>query len=300
MKIAEAKKLIEEFKGEDIIVRTPDQEQEFLANFRNEVVEKDVKPVAGQIHSRYEQDIAEITGQKKPDGKKAYDWMKDVLRTAWEQGKQLEPIRQQLAETEKKLKDGKVDEVLKAKVEELGKEVTRLEKINKDNSDKHKAELDKEKKANMEVRKRTDLTYALTGMKFLPKEIVAEDVRKIFIEKVIADLIPVADYDESGAMFFRDAEGNKMRSSDSAVITSVQLLSQRLASVLDRGKSQTGTGGNGSPERTEYTGETIPLPDTIKTQAELTRHLRGLGIASNDARYIATFKKAVADKMPIQ
>jgi len=275
MKKDEIISLIEKTPEADFVIRTAEDEATFLANFKEQEVEKDIKQHIGKLHSQYEQDFETILGQKKPEGVKGYAWIKEEGTKLKSAADKLSQAEVKLAQLETQLKDGKVDEAAKLKIEELSKEVKRLETHHKTAKADWEQSIEKEREMFKNTRIKSDLNHAMMGFKFLPREIIADEVREPFVNQVLSELVKISYYDDSGKLIFKDSKGNIMRGQDAAVVTPSQLLAQRMKPILDNGKKLEGAdGGKDGKGKDENPPSTIDVPVTVKTLTELTTYLR--------------------------
>jgi len=271
----EAIKTINESTSVDFVVRTPEQEQQFLADFKEAEVEKAIKPQIGKLHSMYEADFEGVTGQKKPEGVKGYNWIKEEAKKLKESADKVKDYEAKLTTLEEQLKTGKMDEVAKVKIDELTSEVKRLEGLHKKAKDEWNAGLERERGEFRSTRIKAELNHALLGFKFLDRAIIADDVRDTYINKTISELAQIADFDESGKLIFRDAEKMVMRNKDNAVVTPSELLEAKLSSILDKGKQQPGLGARDNGKgRSDEAQTDVVVPTTVNTKTKLTAFLR--------------------------
>jgi len=173
-----------------------------------------------------------------------------------------------------------------------------LESHNKETVEQYKSELEKEKANSATIRKQTDLSYKVAGMKFLPDDMVMPAVRQTYIDKVMGEIVSISSYDDNGKMYFKDTEGNIMRNEDSSVKTPEQILCEKLEPILDKGKQQPGVTVDKAKPDGKTSGEVIAYPSSVTTLRELTAFLKSKGMNSGDPKYIATFKQAKENKMP--
>jgi len=273
MKKEEALKFIESNPEAELVIRTADDEATFLANFKEAEVEKEIKSHIGNLHQQYEKDFEPILG-KKPDGVKTYNWIKEEGTKLKSAAEKLTTAETKLGELETKLKEGKGDDALVKRIEELQGETKRLEKLHKTAKEEWEQSRVKERTESLNLRKRSDLTNAMMGLKFLPKEIIDEDVRKTYVDKVLGELITIADYDESGKLVFKDTENQLMRNKDMVVVTPNELLSDRLKKILDNGRQQPGLGTDDTGKGKSDLHTDVVVPPTVSTITELTTYLR--------------------------
>lgn len=299
MKKEEALKTINESTSEEFVVRTPDEETTFLANFKEQEVEKEIKPHIGRLHTMYEADFKSVTGLDKPEGVKGYNWIKDEVTKLKTSADKLSQSEVKLEALEKQLKEGKVDEAAKLKIDELTGEVKRLEKLHKTAKQEWEQGVEKERTEFRNTRIKSELNHAMMGYKFLPKEIIADEVREPFVNQVLSDLVKIADFNDEGKLIFRDAEKNVMRNKETtAVVTASELLSARMKPILDNGKQQPGLGGEKGGKGKDVDPQTdIDIPVTVDTLPKLTAYLRKNypELSSSSKEYQAAFQKYSKD-----
>jgi len=266
--------LFEKNPEADLVVRTADEEATFLANFKEQEIEKGIKPLIGDLHSRYEADFEGIVGTKKPDGMKGYKWIKDEATKLKTASDELSSTKEKLVELEVKLKDGKIDEVAKEKITDLQGEVKRLEKLHKTSKADWEEGVKKERTEFKKTRIKSELNHSMVGFKFLPKEIINDEVREPFVNKVLEDLVSIADFNDDGKLVFKNTEGEVMRGTDAAVVTPLELLQSKLKPILDNGKQQPGLGTKGEGKGKDDTPVTVEVPATVNTPLKLTTYLR--------------------------
>lgn len=67
-------------KAEGVIIRKPDEEKEFIANYEKTVIPEKVNAQIGEkvkaVHEQYDNDLFECTGEKKQPNEKTYDFLK--------------------------------------------------------------------------------------------------------------------------------------------------------------------------------------------------------------------------------
>lgn len=294
LKKEDAIKFVTESTDAEFVVRTASEEQTFLANFKEQEVEKDIKPIIGKLHSQYEHDFETVTGLKKPEGEKGYNWIKTEAARMKAAADKLSQAEAKLLTLEEQIKNGKTDEAAKAKIEELTSEVKRLENLHKKAKSEWDESIQKERSEFRSTRIKSELNHAMLGFKFLDPAIVAKDVQETYIDKTISELGRIADFDDTGRLIFRDAEKNVMRNKDAAVMTPSELLEAKLTAILDKGKHQPGlgTGKDGKGKDNEPQTD-IVVPITVDTLQKLTAYLRKNypDLSPSSKEYIAAYQK---------
>lgn len=104
----------EYLKTEGVILRSTDEEKEFLSNYEKNIIPQKVKEDIGRLHQKYEDDIFEVTGLRKGVHEKTYEFNKRLL-------KELK------TKADKASKNGNDDPVLADRIKELEKQTKERE-----------------------------------------------------------------------------------------------------------------------------------------------------------------------------
>lgn len=234
----------------------------------------------GMLHGQYDTDIFAVTGTKKNDGEKSYDYAKRVLNEYKTKAASSETLTTQIttlktekADLEKKIADGNVDAVVKQQLKDANTRIAQMETqivADKENHTKIEGEL---KKSIVDIKVDNVLTNALTGIKFKPN--IPESVQKILVNSAKAEVLAkgTPDFIDDGkggkALVFRNAAGdiiNNPKNNLSPYSAGELLFETTLKDAIDFGKVQPGT-GTGEPVYKPGTSVTIDL-STAKTQVE--------------------------------
>lgn len=259
----------------------------------------------GALHGQYDTDILDITGIKKKDGEKSYDYAKRVLgeyKTKAESTKtiqtQLTAAQAQVAELQSKLEKGAGDETLKQQLKDAKAQVTQLQtqlQTKETEFNTKKAEFDK-------TIKDTHVDYAFqaatAGLKF--KSGITEPIQKTLLNAAKAEVLAkgTPDFIEDGQggkkLVIRGADGNILNNPKNNLnpYTMQELVMETsLKDVIDTGRQQTGggTGGFGSGSGgTGGTGGTLDLSG-IKSQVEADKaieaHLLANGLTRDSQEF---------------
>lgn len=210
----------------------------------------------GALHGQYDTDILDITGIKKKDGEKSYDYAKRVLgeyKTKAESVKtiqtQLTAAQAQVAELQSKLEKGAGDETLKQQLEDAKAQVTQLQtqlQTKETEFNTKKAEFDK-------TIKDTHVDYAFqaatAGLKF--KSGITEPIQKTLLNAAKAEVLAkgTPDFIEDGQggkkLVIRGADGNILNNPKNNLnpYTMQELVMETsLKDVIDTGRQQKGGG----------------------------------------------------------
>ena len=256
----------------------------------------------GALHGQYDADILGITGIKKKDGEKSYDYAKRVLgeyKTKAESTKtiqtQLTAAQAQVAELQSKLEKGAGDETLKQQLKDAKAQVTQLQtqlQTKETEFNTKKAEFDK-------TIKDTHVDYAfqaaIAGLKF--KSGITEPIQKTLLNAAKAEVLAkgTPDFIEDGQggkkLVIRGADGNILNNPKNNLnpYTMQELVMETsLKDVIDKGRQQTGGGTGGFGSGSGGTGGTLDLSG-IKSQVEADKaieaHLLANGLTRDSQEF---------------
>jgi hypothetical protein len=256
----------------------------------------------GALHGQYDADILGITGIKKKDGEKSYDYAKRVLgeyKTKAESAKtiqtQLTAAQAQVTELQSKLEKGAGDETLKQQLKDAKAQVTQLQtqlQTKETEFNTKKAEFDK-------TIKDTHVDYAFqaatAGLKF--KSGITEPIQKTLLNAAKAEVLAkgTPDFIEDGQggkkLVIRGADGNILNNPKNNLnpYTMQELVMETsLKDVIDTGRQQTGGGTGGFGSGSGGTGGTLDLSG-IKSQVEADKaieaHLLANGLTRDSQEF---------------
>lgn len=256
----------------------------------------------GALHGQYDADILGITGIKKKDGEKSYDYAKRVLgeyKTKAESTKtiqtQLTAAQAQVAELQSKLEKGAGDETLRQQLKDAKAQVTQLQtqlQTKETEFNTKKAEFDK-------TIKDTHVDYAFqaatAGLKF--KSGITEPIQKTLLNAAKAEVLAkgTPDFIEDGQggkkLVIRGADGNILNNPKNNLnpYTMQELVMETsLKDVIDTGRQQTGGGTGGFGSGSGGTGGTLDLSG-IKSQVEADKaieaHLLANGLTRDSQEF---------------
>lgn len=256
----------------------------------------------GALHGQYDADILGITGIKKKDGEKSYDYAKRVLgeyKTKAESTKtiqtQLTAAQAQVAELQSKLEKGAGDETLKQQLKDAKAQVTQLQtqlQTKETEFNTKKAEFDK-------TIKDTHVDYAFqaatAGLKF--KSGITEPIQKTLLNAAKAEVLAKGTPD-----FIEDGQGGKklvIRGADDNILNNPKnnlnpytmqelVMETSLKDVIDKGRQQIGGGTGGFGSGSGGTGGTLDLSG-IKSQVEADKaieaHLLANGLTRDSQEF---------------
>lgn len=256
----------------------------------------------GALHGQYDADILGITGIKKKDGEKSYDYAKRVLgeyKTKAESTKtiqtQLTAAQAQVAELQSKLEKGAGDETLKQQLKDAKAQVTQLQtqlQTKETEFNTKKAEFDKTIK---DIHVDYAFQAATAGLKF--KSGITEPIQKTLLNAAKAEVLAkgTPDFIEDGQggkkLVIRGADGNILNNPKNNLnpYTMQELVMETsLKDVIDTGRQQTGGGTGGFGSGSGGTGGTLDLSG-IKSQVEADKaieaHLLANGLTRDSQEF---------------
>lgn len=210
----------------------------------------------GALHGQYDTDIFNITGIKKKDGEKSYDFMKRVLSEYKTKGesvkniqKELDDAKAQVADLQSKLEKNAGNETLAQQLKDAKAQVTQLQA----QLQTKETEFNTKKTEFETALKNTHVDYAFqaatTGLKF--KTGITEPIQKTLLNAAKAEILAKGTPD-----FIDDGQGGKklvIRGADGNILNNPKnnlnpytlqelVMETSLKDVIDTGRQQKGGG----------------------------------------------------------
>lgn len=266
----------------------------------------------GALHGQYDADILSITGVKKNDGEKSYDYAKRVLNEYKTQIASTATIQAQLANANKeveklkqKLADGAGDEQLKQQLKDAKAQVTQLQTQLTTKEEEFKKNLAELEKKNLETRVDFAFETATSGLKF--KDGITDAVKKILLDSAKAEVLAkgTPDFIDDGKggkkLVFRGTDGNVINNPKNNLnpYTVEELVAESsIKDVIDAGRQQPG-GGTGPLPPQPQPGATILDFSNIKNQVDADKaieaHLLANGLTRDSAEFAEQSMQLRAD-----
>lgn len=258
----------------------------------------------GALHGQYDADILTVTGIKKKDGEKSYDYAKRVLADFKAKAESAKTIQSQLdtanakvIDLQAKIEKNAGDETLRQQLKDAKAQVTQLQtqlQTKETEFNSKKAEFEK-------AIKDTHVDYAFqaatAGLKF--KNSITEPIQKTLLNAAKAEVLAKGTPD-----FVEDAQGVKklvLRGADGNILNNPKnnlnpytmqelVMETSLKDVIDNGRQQTGggTGGFGGGQGGNGGGFTLDLSG-VRTQVEADRaieaHLLANGLTRDSSQF---------------
>lgn len=255
----------------------------------------------GALHGQYDTDILGITGIKKKDGEKSYDYAKRVLseyKTKAESVKtvqaELDAANAKVTELQTKLEKGAGDETLRQQLKDAKAQVTQLQT----QLQTKETEFNSKKTEFETTLKNTHVDYAFqaatAGLKF--KSGITEPIQKTLLNAAKAEILAkgTPDFVEDGQggkkLVIRGADGNILNNPKNNLnpyTISELVMETSLKDVIDTGHKQTGGGTRGFQGQSGQ-GGTLDLTG-VRTQLEADKvieaHLLANGLTRDSSEF---------------
>lgn len=256
----------------------------------------------GALHGQYDTDILGITGIKKKDGEKSYDYAKRVLgeyKTKAESVKtvqaELDAAKAQVTELQSKLEKGAGDETLRQQLKDAKAQVAQLQT----QLQTKETEFNSKKTEFETTLKNTHVDYAFqaatAGLKF--KSGITEPIQKTLLNAAKAEVLAkgTPDFIEDGQggkkLVIRGVDGNILNNPKNNLnpYTMQELVMETsLKDVIETGRQQQGGGTGGFGSGSDGTGGTLDLSG-IKSQVEADKaieaHLLANGLTRDSQEF---------------
>lgn len=237
----------------------------------------------GALHGQYDTDIFSITGIKKNDGEKSYDYAKRVLNeyktkagSTQDLQQKLDAANKKVTDLEKKIERGEGDAALRQQLKDTKAQVSQLQS----QLQTKETEFNTKKKELEDNIKNVHIDYAfqaaVSGLKF--KSGITDNVQNVLLKSAKAEVLTKGTPD-----FIDDGQGGKklvLRGQDGNILNNPKnnlnpytlqelILETSLKDVIDTGRQQIGggTGGQGGQGGQGGSGVTLDL-SSVKSQVE--------------------------------
>lgn len=254
----------------------------------------------GALHGQYDTDIFEISGVKKNDGEKSYDYTKRVLSDYKAKAEatnslqdELNSAKAQVNDLQAKLEKGGADEVLAQQLKDAKNQVSQLQAQLAAKTAEFATKQSDFDKALRDTHIDYAFQAATSGLKF--KDGITETIQKTLLSAVKAEVLSKGSPDfieEQGQkkLVFRDNAGNILNNPGNNLnpYTLKELIMESsLKDVLDSGRKANGGGTQPTGGSTNNKG-TVDLSG-VKTQVEADKaieaHLLAEGLTRDSQEF---------------
>lgn len=288
----EALKLISEKDTADWHVVPKEEHETFLTNFRETEVNKEIGKHVFEVHQKYDDTIVEVLGEPKPRDVKTHEFLKTKLSAMKED---IQSREARISDLEKAVNDKSGDEALKL----AQSNYDALQKKYQKTLDEFKSKDDQRVKELNHVKLMNEADHALMGIKFLST--VPEDARNALVEIAKNEVAKDAAFLDNKVVFL-DANGDPVRDDQYNVVTMEARLKEKLKSIIDEGRKQSGVSIKDPTIEKDENGKvkvTLAIPDNVSTMEGLINHIQESGIKRGTDEYFAALKYGV-DKLNLE
>ena len=265
----------------------------------------------GALHGQYDADILSVTGIKKNDGEKSYDYAKRVLAkykkevdSATSLKQSLEDANAKVTELQSQIEAQKGNETLAQQLKDAKTQVSQLQaKLTA-----KETELTTKKQEYDTAIKNTHIDYAfkeaVSGLTF--KSSISEPIQKALISAARAEVLAkgtpdlTTDVNGNQVLVLRGADGNIINNPNNSLnpYTIKELVMETaIKDALEVGHEQKGGGTKGKGEPSK--GASLVDLTSAKTQVEasdiISRHLLANGLTRDSQEFADQFMQLRAD-----
>lgn len=268
-------------KAEGVILRTTEEEQQFLANYEKTTLPTKVQEAIGakikEVHDQYDNDLFELTGERKQPNEKTYDFMKRKLNDLKAQAKGA----------------GKDDPVLADQIKDLQTKLKEKENwVSADEVTKLKTQYFKDM-LNFRLSNGLDkLAIAIPGH-------ITDDNAKQQFASMQRNMIKVdfaqkfeAKQNEEGKIVFYLDGKIQTDTQTGEPLTEEQLIEKHYSPYL--APKTPAKGGSGSGPAGGSGGSGDPAEADLKNKVEVTEYLQKKGMSPGSAEFNKEYKRIIA------
>lgn len=292
---------IELLKQNSKLASLPDDQLAAIAEMSRNDENETIGTRIGALHGQYDADVFGITGVKKNEGEKSYDYVKRVLGSYKETAGSAEAVKQQLsdakaqvAQLQSQIESQKGNETLAQQLKDAKAQVAQLQsQLSAKESD-----LEARKSEYESSIKGVHVDYAFKaateGLKF--KSGITEAVQKALIATAKAEVLAkgtpdlIDDAGGNKVLVLRGANGNIINNPNNGLnpYTVQELIMETaIKDVLETGRHKTG-GGTGGSKVGGGGSATLDLSG-VKSQVEADRmiesHLLSIGVTRDSQEF---------------
>lgn len=295
MKKDEILKVIEAKPDADFIIRTKDEEDAYLANHQKQIEEQVIPGKISELHNRYDEDIFSVTGLRKGQTEKTYDFTKRVLAEFKTKAEKADVLANEINSLKQQIKDGTGDKKTLADLEAVQKAYKELETTKDSEITKVKTEFEK-------YRIKADIQSARSGIAL--KKNIPESAVNALWEQAVNKLTGMASFQDGKLVFMKD--GIVMRNAHNALnpYTAAELLKEELKDVIDTGEKKLGPDVSKEVEKEfdkdgKLTKIALIVPESVRTREDLSKYLVTAGLLRGTEEYMLAYKEYSAN-LPVR
>jgi hypothetical protein len=253
--------MLNSLDSEEVILRTPEQEADFLKNYKDTEVEAEIGQRISKVHSQYDEDFERVFGVRKAGDQKSYEFFKQH----GEKLKQEASEAQKLKERIKTLEESG-SEASKKTIEALKKEIEEVQAASVQKQQEYESKLQEYEQKTTRQMAMVQMENDLIGVEW--KKEIPETVRNAYIKTVQERLIAQSERID-GVLTFKDEKGTLRNKETLKPLTSKEMQMMELAALIKEGKTQPGTGGTGAAS----SHQGVDIPGNVTSKVELQKYL---------------------------
>jgi len=254
----------------------------------------------GEVHGNYDADILAVTGEKKNNGEKTYDFMKRVLGTYKTKVEgsttELEALKTTKKDLEEQIKKGATDPIIVKKLTDAEQTIAQLQESIKVEQKKVTDSTAQFEQTSKSLRAEFALDQAVGKLKFkagIPDS-VAKTLADVAKKEILANAVPdfIEKADGTKQLVFRDANGeiikNKEKLSEPFTAEDFVFGHTSLKEIIDLGGKGAGSGTGPKGGGTGGSGTSLDLSG-VKTQSDadevIISHLLKSGLTKGSVEF---------------
>jgi hypothetical protein len=270
----------------EFTIRTKDEETSFQDNFKKDVIEKEIPKKISEVHTQYDKDVEEITGLKREQNEKSYDFVKRALKA---NTGDTTALRTEITDLKKQIAAGDNTGATKKLLDEA--------------ENKFKASLAEKDQLIQKLQGETTatkreslLTSAYAGVKKdFKKELppMFDRTEKAILSEVLSGAVVGDD----GKLYMGDGKGGVLKDKSFNPVLVETHLREEFKAVIDVTKPKGGAGstpppgGSGKTNPDEITVENFEMPDNLKNADDLMTYLLEVGIKRGTDQFNKIWEK---------
>ena len=273
----------DDIKRNEALAELPDEAVAAIVAVSNRATQDEVNTAVGRIHSEYERDWSAIVGEEKPQGVKAYAWIKETGAKLREAAKgadatelkaQLDQLTTERDELKAAVEGGSKSTAVKAELDKVRGQLEAMQtKYSTDTAQLREA-AEASEKAKGELQLNYQFTGALSDLKFRD-DVISADARNIIIESAKRKVLSSYNttFSDDGGVLFHNPETGSVHTNPETgkPYTAAELIARQpgVADILDNGRKVNGTDSQNRTEAKTKTG----IIGGFKTQREATEKI---------------------------
>jgi hypothetical protein len=278
----------DELSKNNFEIHTKDEHAQFQERFKNDVIEKEIPKKVSEIHSKYDLDAETITGVKRNQDEKSYEYIKRLLKD-----NNSEALRKERDELKKQVDAGGG----KASQEALAE----AEKKYQASLAQKDSELNEWKNKFGTTQRESILTRDYAEIKATFKrnakgELEVPPMFDITEKAVLNEILSSAIAGQDGQLYMNDGQGGIKKDAAFNPISVKSHLRDTFKALIDTGTPPKGGAGSGGTKKdgvdpSTITADNFILPTGLKDGRELMDYMLEQGLKRGTTAFDAIWAK---------